>query len=225
MKNRILCLSIFFFSCSLVFGQLGISAAYFKMNAPNWGDYGAEICKDGFFSGVVYWFPEKKYRVDLRLKIFFGHTGQEQFTATAGERAGEIWRANSTFLGIRGNVRFYFFDWEGDCNCPTWSKRGDVFKKGFFVQFGPTAAMLKFEAEIENFGVEEKFSSSETLYGLNIGAGIDLGLSELITLTPYFAAEYLHDVDSNCENCLPAEGSSYLMSAQFGLHLGLRWQK
>lgn len=68
-------------------------------------------------------------------------------------------------------------DLYGDCMCPTFSRKGQVIQKGFFIEAGAGGYYHTLEATVE------KTSGGSFL--ARIGAGVDIGLSRRLTITPW----------------------------------------
>jgi hypothetical protein len=85
--------------------------------------------------------------------------------------------------GFQFKVNVYPFDFGGDCDCPTFGKQGPQLQKGFFIQLSPGYALYMPEDIISEFGNKSGF----TMGG---GVGLDIGLSNLVTITPVAALRY-----------------------------------
>ena len=84
------------------------------------------------------------------------------------------------------NTHIYFLDFKGDCDCPTFSKKGNPLKKGLFLNISPGVSY--FANTLETL----TSNSTDNLIKPNIGAGLgyDIGVNKNITLTT-FANTYL----------------------------------
>ena len=95
------------------------------------------------------------------------------------------------------NTAIYPFDFAGDCDCPTWSKDGTLFKKGFFFEVGPGIAYQTLHRTIittpGNPTIQQRvdINSSEVVFKIGAAAGLDIGISEQITLTPMVSMTWL----------------------------------
>lgn len=175
--------------------QLGLSGTARFNDAPDW-NYPASIAGEtnplgnGWAVGVDYWIPLGQTRIDLLPELSFGRS--EQTLDILGNPHEFTQNAFSLFL----NTNFYVLDLEGDCDCPTFSKSGDFFQKGFFLQFSPGISYFHHHIQIQESTVvnieDEAFA-----FSVGIGAGLDIGLSDFLTLTPmagfryYFPAEWV----------------------------------
>ena len=79
------------------------------------------------------------------------------------------------------NTYIYFLDFKGDCDCPTFSKKGNPLKKGLFLNISPGVSYFANTVETLNT------NSTDNLIKPNIGAGLgyDIGVSKNITLTTF----------------------------------------
>ncbi len=77
-------------------------------------------------------------------------------------------------------IHFYPMDFNDDCNCPTFNKQGQFFKKGFHFILNP-AFMQSNQQYKTNSG---KVKNSEYAFVLGAGAGIDVGLNKSWTFSP-----------------------------------------
>lgn len=86
-------------------------------------------------------------------------------------------------------VLIYPFDFNGDCNCPTWSKQNKLFKKGLFFEFTPNVnsnnQTLKRTVSVTSEPSYDKINISSIGAGFRLGIGLDIGVY-FITLTPYY---------------------------------------
>jgi len=216
----------FFLIVSKTSAQYGINASYQTFSASNWEGLiqassldGAAPIASGFAVGIDRWFRLKNARVE-----FFPELNYARYSVD--------WDDNKTSLAhqqisLFGNTRFYLFDLTGDCDCPTFSKDGNFLKKGFYVELSPGISY-----GISSFkGINNDPSSSSIIPSVGLGVGVDIGLSDLITITPmirfrqHFSAEWENLIEN-----LDIESSPVDLSAQksgletfsFGIRFGLR---
>ena len=119
--------------------------------------------------------------------------------------------------GIMSHI--YLFDLLGDCECPTFSKQGTFLKKGFFVMAGIGA--VNSEKKIDN-----SFTDGNLDFTARFGIGVDIGVTDLITVTPFIQTQYFpsvswHEVGTAFLSDPPHIESS-LHQIQFGVRLGFR---
>lgn len=125
--------------------------------------------------GVMYTFRKSSIRTEWIPNVSVQRTRLEGTTAP------------KSVMGYTAGIdfRIYPLDLYGDCMCPTFSRRGDVFQKGFFWEAG--AGWVGMDKILnENSGLYHGF------YG-RIGAGIDIGINRHMTFTPGVRVQYIHE--------------------------------
>ncbi|MCE2790206.1 MAG: hypothetical protein LW630_09885 [Saprospiraceae bacterium] len=182
------------FSCFLFLAsgnsQFGVRTAYTSQQFPNWSN--ALNSKDKLFgfgveAGVNYWFSLKKKRIEfypeLTISRSFGNPkpGWQKAAFTTG------------MMGIQTQI--YALDLGSDCDCPTFSKQGPSINKGLFFLF--TVAGGKFTGEIEELrGTQsQEYKTDGWVYRAGLGLGLDIGFSDLVTLTPHVTYVYYSGMD------------------------------
>ncbi len=219
MKN-ILALLVFT-TCALcqVSGQIGFSGAYKTFTADSWDDYfRSEFAENpgsatGYAAAVNYWFRLKNRRIE-----FLPELSYERFENMAGTSNFE-----HRILGFYFNTNIYPFDFESDCDCPTWSKTGNFFTKGFFIQVSPGIWQLH-----NRYETDQQYEDENLTWAIGGGAGLDLGISDFLTVTPMVKMYYSPD---NTWNNLPGFSSeavavsSNIRQLYAGLKIGFRWQQ
>ncbi len=242
MKNRFL-LFFLLFSFSFSFSQVGVSGFYTLTDAPEWEasvlsqyfDNAIEMenndfYKEGFKVGIDYWFRLKKLRFE-----FLPELNYSRYTSYLGFNDPEEHQYQSNILGFQFNTNIYLFDLTGDCDCPTFSKTDPIFKKGFFVQLSPGVAYLN--NRFSGTRLDEKENAIAFYAG--IGVGLDLGISDFLTLTPIvrisrtFNANWKNideyaSIDPNptlVDGFSNQENLSNFNSIELGLRIGLRFDE
>ena len=128
--------------------------------------------ENGWEVGLNYWFRLPQKRVEFMPTIYFGTT---KFAGAQDQGFSEA--------GFQFKVNVYPFDFGGDCDCPTFGKQGPHLEKGFFVQLSPGYALYM----PEDGSIEFENKSGLTFGG---GIGLDIGLSNLVTITPIAGIRY-----------------------------------
>ena len=220
MKN---CLVLFLISLfSTANAQIGVSAGYKIMPATEWSE--AFAANPSAFNGlevaVDYWFRLKNKRIE-----FLPELSYERYTNNHRTERDEL-RFYNFFL----NTNFYLLDFEGDCNCPTFSKGGNIFEKGFFVQISPGVMRFSSEAvsQADFLDPEQSQSSdSSTHFGIRLGAGLDIGITDFITLTPLARYTFIPSIgrDDFGQKFLgdASQAETQLGQLFAGVRLGFRW--
>lgn len=225
---------------SLIFtisAQVGITLSYANADAQYW-DYAFQqkIEKDrklfinGARVGINSWFRLEKVRIEFLPSLEYAvyETSPNLINVLGSPNVEDrslSYRLSSwgTFL----HTRFYLFDFNNDCNCPTFSKQNQTFKKGFFVSLSPGVERLSSSvtntvgnATNESIGAEWKFTGG-------IGAGLDLGVSDFLTITPLFGANYTQNMSGGhlFDNPDSDEPVTDLFQYYLGVNIGLRFNK
>jgi hypothetical protein len=172
MRNAFLLLAFAMLPLSLG-AQWSVRAGYMAGQSDMLDDL--FIRQSGPYGMIEYGFRLKEKRIEF-------HPGIGYLVAPGAENPEG--RLNAFLLDF--DVAVYPFDFGGDCNCPTFSKDGEVFKKGFFLAVTPGLALQQFKRTANLPGIPEPTTSTDDqLSGtLGVSAGLDLGLSDRLTLTP-----------------------------------------
>jgi hypothetical protein len=173
------------FSASLAVAQIGFNTGYRHNNAPDWQyvpTSGAEqpLLGNGFSFGLDYWMPLKAVRIDLLPELHYSRFRQAPLPGNTAGNLAQDWI--SLFL----NANIYFLNLDGDCDCPTFSKSGGTLQKGIFLQVSPGISYFLQEA----VGTDSAESSQTWAPSLGLALGLDIGLSDLLTLTPIAGLRY-----------------------------------
>ena len=165
-------------------GQVGLSGGYLNFKASDWLDAAGERTNKSIASlagwqvGADYWFRLQQKRVEFTVEA------NDSSYSESGLPSGN--QLEIAAYGLQLNTALYPLDFGSDCNCPTWSKSGDVFAKGFFIQL--IAGGVYQDKKL----VSADFSSEQQDLALKLGAGIglDIGISDFFTVTPLVRYEY-----------------------------------
>jgi len=180
MIYRLIYLSIAFCLISgISYGQFGLNVRYSTNDFNDWSGIttaasGGPIWESNLEFALDYWFKPSEYRAEYYLEGSYANT-----KTTFGNR---VYQLNSYGFGVKSNI--YILDFKGDCDCPTFKKEGGLFKKGFFLQWNAHGAYWNKQAEFLGD------SDTNIAFDLGAGAGIDIGISDLLTITPYATWQY-----------------------------------
>jgi len=165
--------------------QFGVRTSFTSQQFPNWSNamYIDEgLLGTGVEAGLNYWFSLKKRRIEFYPEL--------SISRTLGNPPIGLGKAVLTtgMVGIQTQV--YALDLGSDCDCPTFSKQGPSINKGLFFLF--TVAGGKFAGEIEdNRGIEQQvYTADGWVYRAGLGLGLDVGFSDLVTMTPHLSYLY-----------------------------------
>lgn len=203
--------------------QFGINASYRFNDAQDWQFYRngdtdrpIEILADGPAFGLDFWFRLKNARVEFLPELNF-----------ARYTTDDLIDFEADYYSFFFNTNFYFLDFMGDCDCPTWSKEGPTLEKGLFLQLSPGVSY------VDQSVSEDRQLLEGNALSFSVGAalGFDIGISDLLTVTPMAGARYYFPTTWENLSTLPvdepviaieSEDSSNL---QFyaGLRIGFRF--
>ncbi len=216
----------FFLFINKTSAQYGINASYQTFSASDWEGLinqsdlsGAAPINSGFAVGIDRWFRLKNARVE-----FFPELNYARYSVDWSDNVTSL---NHQQISLFANTHFYIFDLEGDCDCPTFSKDGGILKKGFYVALSPGLSYATSTFKDNNGDP----SSSSLVPSLGLGVGVDIGLSDLLTITPmiryrrHFGVQW-DDLDQHLNLDIQGDNDDSLKSGinsfSFGLRLGLR---
>jgi hypothetical protein len=165
---------------ALVQAQFGIGGKYMDIRDGYWQEVFGSI--NGSYNdqlssvSAMYWFRLKEKRIEFLPEIGY-------FTSLK-KRVDEGSPNQVRGVFIQWNADFYFLDFANDCNCPTFSKQSDVLQRGLFAEITPGLEFRKLDIDYVNDNTLDTRKFNETVMKVYAGLGFDLGLSDLITITP-----------------------------------------
>jgi hypothetical protein len=174
----------FLFLVGPVFAQLGVNASYRFNNAREWNLLNpangsvTELPSDNVAFGIDYAIRFKGLRLEI---VPEANYARYQVNETDFGQLNQ-----QTFSGFL-NFNLYLLDLKGDCDCPTFRKSGNVVAKGLYLTLSP--GFTVFEGKIEMLN-GTRLSSRTYAPSLAAGFGVDLGLSEKLTITPFGGFRY-----------------------------------
>jgi hypothetical protein len=214
-KRIILGLVLLLFA-SILSGQIGIRAFYQSNHAPAWDDFFTErfnqetdVFSSSYTIAVDYWLRLPNHRLEFYPYLSY-HRASSEFVSA------DITNVDLRQIGLGLYTHLYILDFIGDCECPTFSKQGGFFKKGFFIVGGLGADFS-----------EKSFTGREFYDGnidvkVSLGLGFDFGLSDLVTISPILQYQYhpsisWHEISTDFSNV-----ESSLGQIQLGVRIGFR---
>jgi hypothetical protein len=203
------------FAIQYAYAQLGISGVYNTFSTPGWDKSFKEITGSsngvwsGTHAGVNGWMRLKKKRVEFEPGLGYG-------LSKKGSGSFEI---EARQADISFNTLIYPFDINSDCNCPTFSKQGDAFSKGFFVLLGGGASW--FDLQIKDDGLSGFSDKALSWFG-NFGIGLDVGISKLIAISPFVRFRFYPSI--NWEG-LNSSSDTDMKSLEGGLKINFRFNQ
>lgn len=127
-----------------------------------------------FGIGPSYWFRIKPRRIEFNPALLFDYTKSNELSNALSLKEIQF------KLSIP--ILFYPMDFGNDCNCPTFNKQGQFFKKGFHFILNPNFAYNKQTYKT----VTDPVTNSALIFSIGIGAGIDIGINRAWTFSPSF---------------------------------------
>lgn len=225
-----LCLVI---SYQVIDAQTGLSFAYKSMKARNWERviFNSNVLpgvdksplREGQYFGFDYKIPFKNRRIEFVPEINYSRYIRGWVTSM-----DEYTELSVNFYGINLNTNIYFLDFFGDTTSPTHSKPGPNFIKGLFIQLSPGLSFMTTKIDGLERGVFSK--SNDLTYHISAGLGYDIGLSNLVTFTPFI--RYTYHFQASWEGfdttLLSADNlqnnTSDITEITAGMRLGLYWK-
>ncbi|MDA9332881.1 autotransporter domain-containing protein [Saprospiraceae bacterium] len=212
-------------------GQIGIRTKYLKNgiddNQTNFISKVGSIddaLSTGYGLGIDFWIRLKTKRVEFLPELGIN------YSQTSFETEITQYSLDYNYLYFNLNTRIYPMDFEGDCDCPTFSNQSTLIKKGFYFELSPGVGYYTshYDSSLPTVSNPEGETNTATVdafsYKIGVAVGLDIGLSNLLTINPYamynyhFGREY--DIPVGKLSTLIDSNSGNIMSQ---LELGLRF--
>lgn len=181
--KQILVFITFFVGFSVCHAQFAFTAKYNQSSFPTWEEIQVPddnpFMSNSFELGLAYWFRLKKRRLEFLPEIIYNQAHGEHSSVFDDQFLTSLTKKT---VGFQMNVQFYPMDFASDCDCPTFSKDGNFFTKGFFLGISP-GYNLHF-LEVETNLASENESQAQGSFRIGGYLGIDIGITELITISP-----------------------------------------
>ncbi len=189
--------------CTLVFmvfcicatnAQFAISTKYNANSYNQWDEVlgftntnDSKFMENGYELGLSYWFRLKKKRLEFYPEVFYSTQKTQPIATDYGlDRTFDM-----TGFGFQFNTQIYPLDFDGDCNCPTFSKDGDFIQKGFFIGVSPGVASFSLERQ----DMEETVSQNQLAFRIGAYMGLDIGINKWITISPIIQLNYVPAIE------------------------------
>ena len=199
------------------YGQFGVNVKYLFGQSETLDL--AHISQDGIQASLEYGFRLKQKRVEFHPGLGYRFT----FFKEGNYFREDALHGYFNSIDLDLNTSVYPFDYAGDCHCPTFSKDGNLIKKGFFFEISPGLAYQTLHREFyfsDPQAAEVPIVSSNLVWKLSIGGGLDIGITETFTLTPIFS--WTKVANKEWEG-LNYDGSDGTLEDQSYLSAGLRF--
>jgi len=215
---RLLFFQILLFSALGLHAQFGVqTSAIFNDASPDFITGVGELPADEFETGgevaLNYWFRLPKQRIEFLPTV--------RYATSKFGLAGISLRE----FGADMKVNIYPFDFLGDCDCPTFGKQGPQLQKGFFLQ---ASGGYSFYNSAFTNALDEREVSNGNAVVFGGAIGLDIGLSNLLTLTPIVGARfatsaYRDTVFTDPDGLNETPSSSKLTTLHAGLLVSFRF--
>lgn len=209
--------------CLSANAQFGVRISQNFNKASNWDDFlsneagqNATVFTSSQSITLDYWLRLPNHRVEFYPNISY-HRATDDFSSLFINTTFETSKLEQIGGGLL--VHIYAFDFTGDCDCPTFSKQGGLVKKGFFFMGGVGADFSR-----KSFG-DGNLGDGNVDVKASLGIGLDIGITDLITITPFVQVQRYFDVSGhNFSEIFGRTGniSSSINQFQVGLRFGLR---
>lgn len=205
-------------------GQYGVRLAYDRQNFNPLSDIlqknnftNKDVYLSAFEVGANYWFRMKKKRIEFLPELAFKYANEAH--------TGYLTKLQWSSYHLNLPIQIYALDLKDDCNCPTFSKQGSGINKGLFFMVNPGIGYYSNIFQIDNI-VDINFDTpSGFLAQIGIGVGLDLGINELLTITPMIsynfssAIDWDHGIETNTTR---GPTRVYPRILQLGIRMGFR---
>lgn len=212
-----------------VYGQIGLNGGYNFNDASFWkitnGGNADDVIHDFYGNqvsfGLDYWFRLPNHRVEFTPEISYSSNKSNYVYDPLS------YDLNATMISFFANTNFYVFDFTGDCDCPTFSKRGPELQKGFFLRVSPGISYFSHKLDSEGANL----SGENFTFSIGAGAGIDFGISDFLTITPIAMLRYYPEIvwqdisviDVGIKEWEYPKEQTSLTQIYLGLRIGLRF--
>jgi hypothetical protein len=206
--------------------QFGVRVKYNNQSLPGWEPKvqlltksDQSVLKSGYEAGMDYWFRLKKRRVEFMPELAYG------YGTTTFNNSQDLSSLSLRQLWANMHIQLYALDLEGDCNCPTFSKQGSGINKGLFFHITPGIGWYQSQAEYTIGDTYTTFNNSGSVFRIGGGIGLDMGFSDLLTVTPQISYYLTSEMTSILNGAgAPSEETtaSYSRQLQFSLRFGFR---
>ena len=189
-RKFVLSVSLMVFALS-VHSQIGLRTHYNTNQYGDWNDFFQSIPSSGslnsnervFSSSLEFAFDYWLRLPDKRIE-FFPFISYHQATTNIELNSSQLVLRQ---IGAGLITHIYLLDLIGDCDCPTFSKQGTFIKKGLFLMAGVGA-------DYSIKAVNDNYTDGNIDANFQAGLGLDIGLTDVITITPLIRYKYYPDI-------------------------------
>lgn len=178
----------------------------------------------GYEFGINYWFRLKNVRIEFLPEITYATASSDQLFSRLEAMSHERQSYNFNF-----NMQLYPLDFYGDCDCPTFSKDGNIVSKGFYWLLSPGISRHTLTTQFRPQSSKNTTEATMTSIRIGIGAGVDVGVTNLITMSPFlmyslnFSNNWSEQLDAySIDEPADPDNSSSINQWHFGVRLVFR---
>lgn len=157
--------------------QVGVNVGFSTFNQSQFNDHfdqSFDQNQNGMTISLDYWFRLKQKRLEFLPTLFYSVYKDYEMSS----------------YGFQFRSTIYPFDFQGDCNCPTFSKENELLKKGFFIRLAPGIGNWSASSnQLEGF--ENVSNLSAWLPEIGGAVGLDIGITNLLTVSPEVKLRYV----------------------------------
>jgi hypothetical protein len=204
--------------------QIGIRVSFEQASYDDYSEVSqkSSLLKNQYSAGIEYWFRMKNVRVEFFPEIYFLRANDSNYEGLTNIS----YTVNG--LGLLAKTHFYIMDFFGDCDCPTFSKQGNFFTKGFYVAIAPGMQMDMQSLHLEDENLVKQ--SNNLHFKVNLGAGLDIGIMDKWTISPFLfynvtpmLAWKEFGISHDPLNASRDEDKSIQRAVQTGIRVHYRW--
>lgn len=169
-------LSIILASSIALKGQYSISYRYVHNSYDTWNE---RVKEDKVFPmnheiAAGYYLKLPNYRIEFQPEVIYG----SKTSASLSIKELEGRQVEQSYVGLSVPIHFYLFSMKDDCDCPTFSKQGPKFLNAISAYIAPR---LRYNMRTMN----DQSETSNLVPSLGGGLAYDLGINDLVTITPH----------------------------------------
>lgn len=182
-----------------------------------------DLFGSGYEIGVNYWFRLKNYRIEFLPEVTYAKSKTSNLSTLVDAESHNLTRYNFNM-----NVQIYPLDFEGDCDCPTWSKDGNLVKKGFYWLLSPGISKNSISTTFSEANGRPDDAYDMMTFRMGAGLGLDIGVGDLLTISPFaiyninFGSAWLTQETTYNANIEVAENDSSFNQLQIGIRMIFR---
>jgi len=220
-KKNVTFLLLSFLYINTSTAQFGVRIKYDQNTFRNWenaiqkvNNSSDRLLGRSYGLGLDYWFKMTERRIEFNPEL--------AYTRASYSLSNESANYSFTQFQFNFNTNLYALDMGGDCNCPTFSKQGDLINKGLFFHLTPGVSYYIGNATSTSNDPARHVvpEVSGVMFRVGAGVGLDIGVSDLLTITPIISYYFNSAVDWAIVS--PTLINSNLSQVEFTLRLGFR---